>query len=389
MIHQRTKLKGIRFRTDIQKWEARIQINKIEHIRYFTEPTDAAAWRESLKDQKSSSCFLTFNDICPKWLESIENDPSYSRQTCFRYTGDARVHLKPFFELRKIQDISETDVLSFAVHLKEKRYRGKCLSPKTIKNIVGVLSNFFEYCWARGYIVLNPVGSSLFRQNLKRIVKERRNFEQSIRIRARSAEDLILLLNFAHQKDVQFGMITKTILSAALRLGEAASLTYGDIVRTTDPISKIVTVFITINKTRDHRTHEVQMNAKCGSNGLVPISSELFDELAHWRIQAENLGFSTQKNDPIFPDLATNQMRYSDALASLSEKIGIERTTAHCLRHSALTYLAAQDWSMQQLQKFARHRSLNMTRAYIAVSHIHTEGMTRTMETLTSRARPT
>ncbi len=78
----------------------------------------------------------------------------------------------------------------------------------------------------------------------------------------------------------------------------------------------------------------------------------------------------------------------SEGLEVLSNKIGIRRTTAHCLRHSSVTFLASNGHDLQQVQKFARHSSINMTRSYFAASHLQLEQMTKTMEKLTLNSLP-
>ena len=63
-----------------------------------------------------------------------------------------------------------------------------------------------------------------------------------------------------------------------------------------------------------------------------------------------------------------------------NNQIGIRKTTAHCLRHSFVTYLATHDHNLQSVQKAARHSTVSMTQAYFSASHLGLEGIAKTME---------
>ncbi|MES2615579.1 MAG: site-specific integrase, partial [Bdellovibrionota bacterium] len=108
-----------------------------------------------------------------------------------------------------------------------------------------------------------------------------------------------------------------------------------------------------------------------------------------WKILAEKIGHNVSPSEPLFPKIAQGQRNITKALIDLSKKIGIRRTTAHCLRHSSVTFLAVNGHDLQQVQKFARHSSVNMTRAYFEASYLGLESMAQTMQKFSFQGVPT
>ncbi len=172
------------------------------------------------------------------------------------------------------------------------------------------------------------------------------------------------------------------MISTGLRLGEVAALTWKDVQRSTNTSTGNMVWFILVNKTRYYKNKIVQDKAKAGSNGSVPISPNLVEKLEQWKAQAQQLGHDILSDNVIFPTIAQNQRGFTKMLVILSDRLGIRRTTAHCLRHSSVTFLASNGHDLQHVQKFARHTSVNMTRAYFSASHLNMEGMAMTMEKL-------
>lgn len=287
-----------------------------------------------------------------------------------------------------MEDITDGIVLEYTISLKENKKNGKMLNVKTIKNIVGTLSNFFEYCCLRGYMTLNPAKSPLFRQNLARLIKGRKKFQSSIEDKARSSEELRILFAAAYKKDFEFGLIAEFLFVTALRLGEAAALTWGDL-RKTDALTNNQSAwFVVINKTRYSQTKQLQQKAKSGSNGFIPLSDGIVERLQQWRMLAVQSGFENSNSGILFPRLERNQKGWSKSLFKLSRSLKIRETTAHCLRHSSVTFLASNGHDLQQVQKFARHSSVNMTKAYFSASHLGMDEMARTVDKMLVPHRP-
>ena len=175
-------------------------------------------------------------------------------------------------------------------------------------------------------------------------------------------------------------MIAEFLFVTALRLGEAAALTWGDLRKTDSLTNNQSAWFVVVNKTRYSQTKQLQQKAKSGSNGFIPLSESIVERLQQWRILAEQSGFETENSGILFPRLERNQKGWSKSLLCLSRGLKIRETSAHCLRHSSVTFLASNGHDLQQVQKFARHSSVNMTRAYFSASHLGMDEMARTID---------
>lgn len=332
-----------------------------------------------MQKPKAIELVLTCSDLFPKWLEYLKNDPEISQQTHLRYESTVKVYLLKYFGKYKIKELSDESLLKFTVFLKELKLGKKSLAAKTIKNIIGSLSNFFEYCCLRDYIKLNPAKSPLFRQNLIRFVKERRKSDQNIKEKSRNFEELNKLLIASYERDYDFGLTVEFMLASGLRLGEVAALTWGDIRSSTNNTGRTAW-FISVNKTRFFMDKQVQTSAKSGSNGFVPLPNILIERFEYWKKQSIKLGYSVLPESVIFPRVAQNQMGFSRMIARTSKQIGIRKTTAHCLRHSYVTFLATNGHNLQQVQKAARHSSVKMTTAYFSASQLGLDEIANTME---------
>ena len=381
-------LTGVRFKIENKKWEARVTLQGKNISKLFQTVEEAISWRQKMQAPKAVETFLTCAELIPKWLESLKNDPEFSPQTCVTYSFDARAHIIPFFGKMKIKSITDELLVMFAIRLKEVRRHQKPLATKTIKNIVGTLSNFLEYCAIRDYINFSPARSPLFKSKLSQLIKTRSQLKQNIKDKARSFDELNLLMDACYKKSFELGLAIEFILSTAMRLGEAAALTWGDLQHSASSSGGPSSHFIIINKTRFCVTKKVQNKAKSGSNGLIPISAFLAEKMESWKILAEKIGCDVSPSEPIFPKIAQGQKNITKSLIALSKSIGIRRTTAHCLRHSSVTFLAVNGHDLQQVQKFARHSSVNMTRAYFEASHLSLESMAQTMQKFSSQGIP-
>lgn len=383
-----SNLTGIRFRTDRNKWEARMSLQGKNVSRFFQSMEEAIEWRKKMQEPKAVEAVLTCSELIPKWLESLKNNPELSPQTCVQYALDASTHIAPFFGKVKIKEVTDELLVKFAIHLKEIKRYNKPLSSKTIKNIVGTLSNFLEYCTVRDYIEFSPARSPLFKSKLSQLVKMRSQLKQNIKDKARSFDELNLLISACYNKSFEFGLAIEFILSTAMRLGEAAAITWSDLQHSASSNGGPLTYYIVINKTRFSVTKKVQNKAKSGSNGLIPISPTLADKMNSWKMLAEKMGYDVSPTAPLFPKIAQSQKNVSKTLINLSQKLGIRRTTAHCLRHSSVTFLAVNGHDLQQVQKFARHSSVNMTRAYFEASYLGLESMAQTMQKFSDQGGP-
>lgn len=377
MNKQQSNLIGIRYKPDIEKWEARISIKNQSHSKTFQKLEEAIEWRKNKEEQKSSCVFFTCSELFAPWLESLKNDVDLSPQTHSRYENMCRLYIAPFFKSMLLKDITNIELINFVVHLKELK-RKTPLAAKTIKNMIAALSNFFEYCSLRNYIPLNPVRTDVFKQNCSRLIRERKNFAQNIKEKARTIEEIRLLIAGATHKSLELGIIVEFLFLTGLRLGEAAALTWGDV--QTHHSQTGIQNTILVNKTRNLHSNQIQTKAKCGSDGMVRIPKSLFEKLSIWMTRAQSLGYGVDKSDFIFPRLSTCAKSFTKMLSDLSKKVGVRKTTSHCLRHSYVTFLATSGHNLQQVQLMSRHKDINATMTYYAAANQSFDPMVLTLD---------
>lgn len=379
MTKPKTDLKGIRYRAKINRYEARISINGQHLSKTFKTVENAIAWHKSQEDSRESECHLTCGELFPKWIESLKSEKS--PQTIFKYERDTRVHIDPVFKRKKIKDVDAKFLIEFVIQLKQRKHYGRTITLKTARNVVGTLWSFFEYCCEQTYLESNPIQSDKFTDYRRRFLGSRNQKSNTARhahSKARTQEEIKVLIIASYQRDYEFGLGVEFLLGTAMRLGEIASLTWSDVAQRIS--SKGSQLYCTINKTRDHRTREVQSSAKSGSNRTIALNDLITTKLSTWKHMALELGYGIANTDAIFPLIAKNQKLYSAHVGELSDKIGIRHTTAHCLRHSMGTYLAINNHNLQEVAKYLGHTTEKTTRIYFDPRYLGTEGMAKTSE---------
>ena len=104
----------------------------------------------------------------------------------------------------------------------------------------------------------------------------------------------------------------------------------------------------------NHRTREVQLNAKCGSNGHGIVECHYQNKIVEWHSIAKSLSYSVEKTAALFPLTSKNPLEFSKLISNLSLKAGIRHVSAHGLRHTTITFFG-EFGAFTKLFKIARH----------------------------------
>ncbi|KAB8029883.1 tyrosine-type recombinase/integrase [Fluviispira multicolorata] len=376
-----SKLTGIRFIPRLNMWEARISIDGRQTSKTFSSKDDAIEWRERLKNPiviNTTKCSNLFKD----WLKNPFGN--YSPQTIYIYEQNVRLYINPVFGELNPKEIDDNSILSFALKLAETpTQQGNKRSLKTVRNIIGTLSTFFEWCCFKDFIHKNPVKEPKVTQNICRLFKRERmdsKFTTNIKKKALNIEEAKKLIVQAYARGFQTGLIVEFLIYTGLRIGEIAALTWGDLQYMEINQLGEGSQFISVNKTMNHRTRQIQESAKCGSNGFVEVSPAIAAKLLQWNQKAHELGYEIVKTASIFPMVAKNPNEFSKVITSLAKKAGIKHTSAHSLRHTTITFLASAGHSMQVVQKIARHKTSDMTTAYFDATQLPIAGVTSSID---------
>jgi site-specific recombinase XerD len=79
-------------------------------------------------------------------------------------------------------------------------------------------------------------------------------------------------------------------------------------------------------------------------------------------------------------------MAFSDRLANLGEKCGLEKKTrAHAWRHTSITFQVMGGMSLAQVQGVARHTTMAMTEGYFDATQMPISGVTEAVVTVLNR----
>lgn len=99
-------------------------------------------------------CKLTVGEWLDTWAE--EYLINVKPRTVDSYKTTVDTHLKPAFSATKLEDLNTHDIQRFYNRLKNGDKKQTALSPKTIRNIHGVLHKALEQAVDLGYIRANP-----------------------------------------------------------------------------------------------------------------------------------------------------------------------------------------------------------------------------------------
>lgn len=117
-----------------------------QKIRQITAELDTGTYHEP--------CKLTVGEWLDIWTKEYLGDVKPRTQDSYKTTVDN--HLKPAFGAMKLEALAPFDVQQFYNRMKNGDKKQAALSPKTIRNIHGVLHKAMEQAVALGYLRTNP-----------------------------------------------------------------------------------------------------------------------------------------------------------------------------------------------------------------------------------------
>lgn len=97
---------------------------------------------------------LTVGDWLDIWMADYMGDVKPS--TAFLYDQQIRLHIKPALGAVKLEALNAHTIQGFYNGLKTERKGGRPLSPKSVKNVHGILHKALQQAVAVGYIRFNP-----------------------------------------------------------------------------------------------------------------------------------------------------------------------------------------------------------------------------------------
>lgn len=267
----------------------------------------------------------TFAHFSETWL--AENEVRWRRTTRCLRRDMIRGHLMPKFGERRVGQVTRAELLEFRAELAKRRGKqpGTLISPKTVNEVMGVLSNIFDEAADR-YEFVSPA------QRIKRLKVPRKDIQpfsldQALRIIDTARAD------YRHYFVIRF--------FTGMRSGEVHGLKWNFV----DFDRRQILV-------RETFTHGEQDGTKTdGSMREITMSEQVFDALMSQHKLTGHLGdyvFSSRNGMPV--DLANFVSRVWNPLL---DHLGLKRRRPYQMRHTAATLWLASgenpEWIARQL----------------------------------------
>ena len=202
-----------------KKYEASVYMDGQRY--YFTTETHEQARNiieQLVSSIHTSSCGRKRTNRSHEMMQSFATNWLYtlsklSPETQYGHERIVNRYIIPFFWDRLVSDLTTQDIQELIDALVQE---GK--SPKTIKNIVSVLSGMLKYAVSKGVLPYNPV-----RDGKMPAVHNIGLTDQFLDI------DYYVLMNILKNNDIPFNDLYWTALTTGMRRGELLGLTWCDI----------------------------------------------------------------------------------------------------------------------------------------------------------------
>jgi len=284
---------------------------------------------------------VTISEIIDSYFQSKNNWAESTRQRNEQHM----IYFVRFMstrhqEVRYFSHINQFHIEEFQEYrFNETSRSGKRLSPKTIRESVGLLNNMFEWALKRNYVHTNPVRKV---ERVRVVNKEQHIF---------SDEELILILDYCkNNKRYQHLYAPYLILATTgLRSGELANLVWDDI-EFERRVIKVRTK--TLPNGREWTT-------KTKQNRELKMDDEVFDVLLDLRIQSDSSW--------VFVNTSGNRLSERmlwEHLRSLCDKLNIKKGQVHSFRRTFAVMMDKAVNDRVAIQQTLGHATMTMTDRY-------------------------
>lgn len=154
---------------------------------------------------------MKLRDWLDSWLADYSGDKKYS--TMKHYRAACETHIKPHLGDVPLSKLNAVMVQKFYNSLSHPEDGEKALSPKTVKNVHGILSKAMSQAVRNGLIKFNPCEGAVLPKVSKKEIRPLNN------------EQVKGLLELADSDEV-YGILLKLIVLTGLREAEAMGLTW-------------------------------------------------------------------------------------------------------------------------------------------------------------------
>ena len=313
-----------------------------------------------------------FSSLLGNWL----NDNVRIKVKASTYDGyDYRLkkYIKPFFEDKKVQEITVKDIQNFTLALVNEKTK-RPLAPTTIHGITNLVSDFFDYCIKKGMLSENPC---------QHVVLPKKKQKKIVVLSKR--EQKVILKKLGNRSDSKSCLIL-VALYTGMRLGELCSLKWECL----DMKNKVIVVRTSKRRLKNgtaseakrfsnnkaRKTQEVITTPKTnGSEREIPITSalaQIFEKLS-----LSNGEYVFPKRNGGHYDNRSIQRFFSEQ----AREFGIVGKSFHTIRHTFATMAIESNMDIKTLSIVLGHSNVNTTlNLYVHPNESH---IRKSMEALT------
>lgn len=332
------------------KWEARCTVNGKRLSFYGDKQSEVLkAMRAALAASDTGTYFEPKKITLEKWVEVWLDEyvqPSVKPLTYSAYKASAKTHIIPALGHINLAHLNPTQVQAFYNDL----LRVKKISPKTIRNIHGVLHKALDQAVELRYIGINPTNAC----KLPRVERKE--------IKPLTEAEIAAFMDTA--KDDEFADIFTVTLFLGLRRGEVCGLSWDAVSFKTNTITIKQQLCIARDGTGYYiaPTKSDKIRAITAPQFIMDLLREVKREQAIERVECaftwkneHNLVFTNHEGQHIAPVTLYSHFK------RIAEKIGRADARFHDLRHTyAVTALQEGD-DVKTVQQNLGHATASFT----------------------------
>jgi len=292
----------------------------------------------SLDEKKSLPIFKEYTEL---WLKGYV-ESSLKLSTLISYKSNLKKHIYPVFATKQLDLITRPEIKDFIFQ------KAKDKSPKTVKNLVNLLSGIFAHALEDELIKTNPA---------IRLGKFLTKGDTKAKISPLTREEASILLKATWKHYPKYYEFLLTALRTGLRLGELIGLQWGDI----DFQGQFIEVrrgFVKgrITTPKNHHLRRVDMSNQL-TTALLELRKQRKEETLRngWREIPAWL-FINDGGGPLDPDNFRHRF-----FSRILEKAGVRKIRIHDLRHTYASLLLQQGAKLTYVKEQMGHHSISVT----------------------------
>ncbi len=275
---------------------------------------------------------MTLSAILQQFELYLETERRYSEHTLLAYKKDLE-QFTQYAEFGSAGDLKEANhqlIRGWMVELLEQKLTARSLNRK-----LSCLRSFFKWCKSQGYVSESPM--------LKvRGPKTEKRLPQFVKQTEFTPERIEPLFNLQSFDGIRDRLMIELFYQTGIRRAELINL-----------------------KERDVSGTHIKVLGKRNKERIIPIGSELADQIAEYRLNKPQKGDSAHfllvKKDG---KKLTPEFVYRKINTYLGSVTNVQKKSPHVLRHTFATHMLNNGAGLETLKELLGHANLSATQVY-------------------------